>query len=221
MGMVRIRSTALIMSIPVLALGAGGVAALADGGEADKDPKAIVADVKRDLGKVKSYHFAGNVTEDGTTAKLSGDVFASGQASVTVTEGTATVRMIVLPKAVYLKANAAFWKTSGGSKDGSTLARKLAGRWVKEPAADGKDLTSLFADLTPRHVAKCIDAGTGTLTKQPSERIAGQDAIVLRDAGDKPGTTPGRIYLTPEAPVLPLRIADRAQEGGQGRRRGL
>jgi hypothetical protein len=205
--MVRLRATALIMSIPVVALGAGGGAlALAQGGEADKDPKAIVADVKRDLGKVKSYHFAGSETEDGVTAKLSGDVFASGSASVAVTEGKAAVRLIVLPKAVYIKANAAFWKASGGTKNGSTLARKLADRWVKEPSKDGKDLTSLFGDLTPKHLAKCIDQGSGTLTKQSSESVAGQDAIVLQDAGDQPGTTPGKIYLTPDAPVLPLRI---------------
>jgi DNA invertase Pin-like site-specific DNA recombinase len=206
-GMVRLRSTALIMSIPVVALAAGGAVAVAQaGGEGDKEPAAIVADVKRDLAKVKSYHFAGSETEGGTTTKLAGDVFASGPASVTVTEGAATLRMVVLPKAVYLKANAAFWKASGGKKDGAALARKLAGRWVKESAKSGKDLTALFADLTPKHLAKCIDQGTGTLTKRPSESVAGQDAIVLQDAGDKPGTTPGRIYLTPDAPVLPLRI---------------
>jgi hypothetical protein len=205
--MVRPRSTALIMSIPVIGLAAGGAVAVAQsGGEGDKEPAAIVADVKRDLAKVKSYHFAGSETEGGVTTKLAGDVFASGPASVTITEGTAVARMVVLPKAVYLKANAAFWKASGGKKNGATLARRLAGRWVKESSTSGKDLTAMFADLTPKHLAKCIDQGTGTLTKQPSESVAGQDAIVLRDAGDKPGTTPGRIYLTPDAPVLPLRI---------------
>jgi hypothetical protein len=205
--MVRRRSTALIMSIPVLTAGAGGAAALAQsGGEAEKDPQAIIADVKRDLGKVKSYHFVGSETEGGVTAKLSGDVFASGPASVTVTEGKATVRMVVLPKAVYLKANAAFWRATGGKEDGPTLARKLAGRWVKESSKDGKDLTATFDDLTPKHLAKCIDQGRGTLTKRPSETIAGQEAVVLQDVGDKPGTTPGRIYISAGDPALPLRI---------------
>jgi hypothetical protein len=205
--MARRRSTALIMLIPVLAAGAGGTMALAQsGGEAEKDPQAIIADVKRDLGKVKSYHLAGTATEDGVTVKVSGDVFASGPASVTFTEGKATARMVVLSKAVYLKANAAFWKATGGKKDGATLARKLAGRWVKESSQDGKDLTAMFDDLTPKHLAKCIDQGTGTLTKRPSEAVAGQEAIVLQDAGDKPGTTPGRIYISAGDPVLPLRI---------------
>ena len=194
------------MSTGLLALGAGGAVALADDGESAKDPRAIIADAKRDLAKVKSYHFAGQETDKGSVTKLTGDVFASGSTRLTITDGKATARLVVLPKAVYIKGNTAFWRTSGGKKLSAAALRKLADRWIKETTKQAGDSSSLVGEVSPKHLASCLDTGTGTLTAQPSAKVAGQDAVVLQDAGDKPGTAPGRYYLTAGAPVLPLRI---------------
>jgi len=207
MTMLRVRCAVLTMSLALAGVGAGAggaVIASAQGGEADKDPKAILSDVKRDLAQVKSLHFAGTQEEKGHTTKISADLMASGAASIAVSEGTAAFRMILLPKAVYLKANATYWKTAAG-QDGKALARKLAGRWVKAPAKAGDSLRPLLKEFSPKELASCADVGVGTLTKKGTAKVGGRDTVVLRDAGDKPGTAPGLLYVTTSGPILPLR----------------
>jgi hypothetical protein len=200
-----VRCTVLTMSIALAGVGAGGaVIASAQGGEADKEPKAILADVKRDLAKVKSLHFAGIEKEHGATTKISADLVTSGSADLTITEGKTTVRMIVLPKALYLKANAAYWRAAGG-KNGAALAKKVAGRWVKAPLKSGDSLKPLLKEFSPQQLASCVDVGVGTLTRKGTTTIDGQDVVILQDAGDKPGTTPGLLYVTTTGKILPLR----------------
>jgi hypothetical protein len=202
--MPRLRSSIVIASISLCAVVAAAVPAVADGGEASKSPAAILSDLKRDLGKVKSFHFAGRRTEKGGVTQLSGDVFASGSASIALTEGRASLRMILLPKATYLNANAVYWRRSGG-KSGKVLAAKLAGRWVKVPASAGDSVKPLLDELSPKYLASCVTAGLGTLSNNGVKTYEGRKVIVLEDKGDRPGTTPGLLYVAADGPVLPLR----------------
>ena len=156
----------------------------------------------RDLAKVKSFHFAGRDVDQGATTKLSGDAFANGTGRVAFAVGQAKARLVELPGTIYINGNAAFWRQS--DKDISAkLVRRLADRWIRQPS--GKDL-SLIADLTPKKLAACLAGGTGTMSKLPGATLGGQTAIVLRDAGDKPGTYPGRYYFTSTPPILLLRV---------------
>ncbi len=202
--MSRLRSSAVTVSISLCAVMAAAAPTVADGGEASKSPGAILSDLKRDLGKVKSFHFAGRQTEKGAVTQLSGDVFASGSANIALTEGRASLRMILLPRATYLNANAVYWRRSGG-KSGNALATKLAGRWVKVPASAGDSVKPLLDELSPKHLASCVTVGTGTLSNNGVKTLGGRKVIVLQDKGDRPGTTPGLLYVAAEGPVLPLR----------------
>jgi hypothetical protein len=112
------------------------------------------------------------------------------------------VRIILLPPAMYLKANAAFWKASGG-KNGRKLADKLAGRWLMTNDAG---LKAVIDDLMPERVASCVRVGTGTLKKGGVSSVGGKRVVVVVDEGDKPGTTPGRLYVTASGRILPLRV---------------
>ncbi len=76
-----LRSVVVIASIPLALLG-GGWAALADGDEVDKAPKQILADLQRDIGKVRSYHVVTTAKQKGAVFAMSGDIFASGSASI-------------------------------------------------------------------------------------------------------------------------------------------
>jgi hypothetical protein len=193
----RYRSLA-VLALALLAAGlAGPLAAAAD--ESSKTPAQILADVQRDLAKVRSYHFSGYEVDGRTTTRLAGDVSASGRADVTIREGGGSVRVILLPSAMYLKANAAFWKANGGKK----LADKLADRWFKTNDAG---LKAVIDDLMPKRMASCVSVGTGTLRKGGLGSVGGKRVVVVVDEGDKPGTTPGRLYVTTSGPILPLRL---------------
>lgn len=204
-GMPRLRSSVVIVSTSLLALSAAVAPTIAGGAEAEsKSPQAVLSDLQRDLGKVKSFHFAGSQTEKGAVSRMSGDVFASGSASIAVTEGKASVAMILLPKATYMKANAAYWRANGG-KSGKTLASKIAGRWVKVPESAGDSVQPLLTKLSPKHLASCATSGLGTLSNNGMKTLGGRKVIVLEDKGDRPGTTPGLLYVAADGPALPLR----------------
>jgi hypothetical protein len=216
-GMSRLRSSVVTASIALCALGATASPTVAGGDEASKSPTAILADLKRDLGKVKSLHFAGRVTESGSVTRLSGDVFASGSASIGIVQGKGSLRMILLSKSTYLKANAVYWKASGG-KNGEALASKLAGRWVKVPESVRGTVQSLLSKLSPKHLASCYSSGTGTLSNNGVKTLGGRQTILLEDKGDQPGTAPGLLYVAADGPVLPLRQIQTGPRKAGGKR---
>lgn len=218
--MSRLRSSLVTVSIASCALWAAVAPSIADSGEAGKTPAAILADIKRDLSQVKSFHYTGRTTTKSTTIRMSGEVFASGAASIALVEGKTSVSMILLSRASYLKANAAYWRASGGA-DGKLLASKLAGRWVKVPASAASSFRPLLKMLTPKYMASCISSGIGTLSNNGVQTLEGRKAIVIEDKGDKPGAAPGLLYVAAEGPVLPLRVTQTgpAKAGGKVDRR--
>jgi hypothetical protein len=215
--MPSVRSTVLTMSIALAGAGAAGgaVIASADSGESGKDPNAILEDVQRDLGQVKSLHFAGSEKDKDGTTKLSADVIGTTSASISLTEGTSTARMILLAHAAYLKGNAAFWKTTG--KNGSAVAKKVGDHWVKVPGKSVGGISALIKEFSPKQLASCMDAGVGTLTKKSTGTLDGRPIVVLQDAGDKPGTTPGLLYVTTDGPILPLRAVQTGKRKAGGK----
>jgi hypothetical protein len=209
-----VRSIALIIAVPI-ALGVAGGPSASAADESAKSPKQILADVARDLRKVKSYHFSGTSDDPSGRTSLTGDVTASGQANVVIRQGSAAARLVLLPSAAYLRANAAYWKLGGGAS-GAAVAEKLAGRWVKMPASGGDGLTSLVDDMSPKRMASCVSTGTGTLDKAGIATVGGQKAIVIVDRGDRPGTTPGRMYVSATGRVLPLRVTQTGKRSAGG-----
>jgi hypothetical protein len=197
-----LRSTAVIVSLGALAT-AGVALAQDDGGEAAKDPKAILADAAHDLAQVKSFHFAAKITDDDGTTTLSGDVLASGAGRLALVNGGEKAQIVALPSRTYIKANASFWRDVGGKGLSSKVIGKLANRWIREPGDESS--AAVLGDFRPKKLAACLSGGTGTLTKDAPGTAGGQPAIVLKDAGDKPGTAPGRYYFTSTPPILLVR----------------
>jgi hypothetical protein len=187
----------------------GGAAAtataLADDGDAgSKQPAELITAAQAALGKVQSIHFSASETDKGdATTKIVGSATASGDADYTITAGALQAHLIALPKTVYIKGNSAYWKGLGGKKSGSKLASAFAGKWIKQPAKSvdaGEDLAS----LTPKRLATCLDSHVGTLTNKGVKTVGGREVVVLADAGDKPGTAPGELWLDTKT-SLPVR----------------
>lgn len=209
------RSAALIVAVPIALAAAGGpLAAAAD--ESSKTPKRILADLKRDLSKVRTYHVAGTSTDRNGATRLAGDVSAAGRSSFTIARGRSSARLILLPSATYVKGNAAYWRAAGGATGGG-FADRLAGRWVKAPEALAAGIASSLPALSPKRLAACAADVTGTLRKGGRASVGGRRAVVIVDRGDRPGTRPGRVFVTVARPVLALRMIQTGprKPGGQ------
>ncbi len=201
--MSRLRSGLMTASTALCVLGVAASSTIA-GDEASKTPQAILSDMQRDLRKVKSYRIVGTVREKRAVTKLSGDILTSGSMDITISDRRGTLRMRQLPQALYMKADARYWKAVGG-KNGAEVARKVAGRWVKVPASSGASLKPVLAKLSPAHLASCMKVDTGGLTNNGIKTVGGRRAIELEIEGGQPGTAPGLLYVAADGPVLPLR----------------
>ena len=151
----------------------------AGGGESSKSPQAILSDMQRDLRKVKSYHFAGSITGPGGVTKVSADVSGAGSASFGIIQGKTSLRMILLSKSTYLKANAVYWRASDKER-GALFASKLADRWVKVPESVRGPFKPWLAEFSPEHLAACVFVGTGTLSNNGVTTFGGRKVIAWR-----------------------------------------
>lgn len=192
--------------------------ALADGDLASAKPADAVQQAQTALQKVSSLALSGSERDkDGSSMRLSGVVTSSGPADLVIVEGRATVHIIALPKAVYIKANLAYWKQSVGKKNAS-VATKLAGKWIKESAKKGEDATSVLGDdASPKRLASCLTSHVGTLSNKGEQTLNGRKVVVIADAGDKPGTAPGQLYLD-EQTALPVREVQTGPAKAGGRK---
>ena len=202
--MSRLRSSLVTASISLSTLMVVAAPTNAGGGESSKSPQAILSDMQRDLRKVKSYHFAGSITGPGGVTKVSADVSGAGSASFGIIQGKTSLRMILLSKSTYLKANAVYWRASDKER-GALFASKLADRWVKVPESVRGPFKPWLAEFSPEHLAACVFVGTGTLSNNGVTTFGGRKVIVVEGKADKPGTTPGLVYIAADGPVLPLR----------------
>lgn len=210
------RPAVLLIALPLALVAAGGPPASA-ADETSKPARAILSDLARDLGKVSSYRVSGTQTDADGRVALTADVSKSGDFAVSMRQGDSAARLLALSSASYLKGNAGFWKEAGGKKDGPAAARQFANRWVKMARSDGDEFGAVVDQLTPAGMAACVTRNTGTLVKGGTTTVDGKRAIVLIDKGDKPGTTPGRLYVTATGPTLPIRSVQTGKRRPGGR----
>jgi hypothetical protein len=205
---------ALICSLAPLALvgcggasgptGSTGSSAASRSTAASKSAQAILAEVAAEMKKVRSYHVDGvDVSTDGRT-RVVGDVSASGAVKFRLQAGGQTAEFVSVRRRTYLKADRAFWLAQVGPS-GAKVAKLLADRWVKVPAAEAAVLTKALEQVMPETVAYCATHGTGTLTIAGRRRFAGKDVVVIADKGDVPGGAPGELYVAATGRRLPLR----------------
>jgi hypothetical protein len=163
-----------------------------------KSPQQILDASAAALRSAKTFHLEGK--EGGkkpTTAKA--DVGLPRELRLAITQGDTSASIMVVNGSLYIKANAAFWKQEQTGK----AASKLAGRWLKTPASTG-ELRKTTGDLDPKVLSRCLATDHGTLADGGTATIDGQKAVVIIDKGDRPGTSPGKLYVAATGKPVPL-----------------
>ena len=190
----------LRLALPAVLVAVTGTSASAvAAGEASRSPERILRDVAGELRQVRSYRVSGTTVDAHGRARLTADVLASGGLDARLRQGRQVIRLRVVPRGgTYVRANAAFWRRAGSA----ALARRLAGRWVRSRSG----AASAAPEVSPRRLARCLVAVHGTLAERGTARVAGRRAVVVADRGDRPGTSPGRLYVAASGRTLPLRV---------------
>jgi hypothetical protein len=108
-----------------------------------------------------------------------------------------------------MKANSAFWAAQGQARLGTLLGDK----WVKVPASATGSLGQFEVLTDPATIGHCmLELHLGTVTKAGTAKVAGKDAVVLAQKADRPGASPGKLYVATSGPVLPLRATQTGKQ---------
>jgi hypothetical protein len=182
-------------------------------GVASKPPRAILAASAAALSGVESFHLEGTQGAGKKATQVKADVGLPSKLRLTIGQGDAAATIIVVDGSLYIKANAAFWKGQGTGQ----AAQQLADRWLKTPAGSG-ELESLTKDLDTKTLSSCLVKGHGTLEHGGKATVDGQEAVVIVDKGDRPGTNPGKLFVAATGEPLPLRTLATGPERPGGKK---
>jgi hypothetical protein len=181
-------------------------------GVESKPAEQIVRDSAAALKRVDSVRLEGTQTVDRIATKLKADLEPPASVRMAMDQRGASVTIIVVDGELYLKANAKYWKQLHAGRG----AEALANRWVKAPDSSGgvRDVTKTLNVAT---LSRCLVLNHGRLSVAGKATVAGRKAVVVVDEGDRPGGTPGKLYVAAEGPPLPLRVivTGRQRPGGK------
>lgn len=180
--------------------------------EASKSPAQILTDAAAALRNAHGFVIEGVMTQNGRTARLKVVTPGSGSLEMTISSGNASAEMIVLASGSYVRGNTEFWARRAG-----TRASLLANRWIEVPAANAQAFTSALGHFAPATMARCLVEGHGTLSLAGRTTVAGRPAIVIRDAGNAPGSAPGKLAVATSGPPYPLQATTAGPQRAGGR----
>jgi hypothetical protein len=175
-----------------------------------KSPQQALEETAAALRRVKSFHIEGT---EGRSSTVKGDVAVPKQLRLDLKQRDATARMLFVDGTVYMRGNTAFWRESKAGRD----AKELDGRWLKVPGSIGA-LEKLAKQIDPVNLSRCLLQSHGTLASGGASKVAGQPAVVIVDKGDRPGTSPGRLYVAATGEPLPLRTIATGRERPGGKK---
>lgn len=188
--------------LPACGDGGGGGAATPSGPRSSLSADELLEQTAAALGRVRSYHMAGVSVDADGRSHYTGDTSADGRMRATYRDKDGTLSVIVIGLTTYVKGDARYWRRVGAA---GVSARTFAGRWVKLPPALGAPLRSDVLRLLPKRQAYCLPKNLGTLSLDGTRTFKGRPVIVLRDEGERPGTTPSELWVAATGPAVPLR----------------
>jgi hypothetical protein len=176
-----------------------------------ESPRQVLADAVAAFRGANGYVMQGTLTQNGRRAQLNVAATSSRTTEVTFTAGRAVADVIQLPTWSYIRGNQAFWRSSG-----SPAAAALADEWIRFPSARRGFMTQ-FQLFEPATLGRCLAENHGTLSIGGRTTIDGQPAILLRDAGNVPGGTPGVLAVAATGTPYPLRVTvtGKSRPGGR------
>jgi pimeloyl-ACP methyl ester carboxylesterase len=164
----------------------------------------ILAAAEAAIDQVHSFHLQATAVIPGTTVSESTYLQLPGVATLAEQNGSDTLDLRAIAGRIYFRGNRAYYASTGVT--GAELAT-LPGRWVSATPAQLPTADGLLALTHPATLGLCLlGQHLGTLSVGGTASVDGRRAVVLLDAGNLPGSAPGRIYIAATGPPLPLRL---------------
>ncbi len=167
-------------------------------GEASKAPQQVLADAAAALRAARGYELSGTAIKGKQRMQLQLIADSSLSLEMAAVIGPEAYQVLRTPNGLYVRANAAFWSAHLGAR-----ATVLANRWIHTPVSPG---LSELGTLAPATMARCLTENHGTLSIAGQAMVNGQSAVILKDAGDLPGSQPGTLAVAANGPPVPLRF---------------
>jgi|GEM_PF-2669268 hypothetical protein len=180
------------------------VSAAAQVPEQSKPAAQVFSDALAAMAKVKDFHVSGRIVQANQVIALNISMSKTGGGGSFEYKG-ATIEIVVNPKYLYLKADAASWRILGGAGQiGTSVAQLLANKWLKVAATDGQ--FSSFANLTfSNKFLPAIESNQKwrQLVKDGLTTYGGRSAVVLTDLQHD-----GKVYISAPSPHYLLGVVD-------------
>jgi hypothetical protein len=180
-------------------------------GEASKSAKQILADAAEALKNAHGYVLQGTLTDQGRPVQLKIIADNAQSLELALSGGGASAELIALPTADYVRANAAFWQPRVGQR-----AAAIANRWIQIPPAGAAGMTASLGRFAPATLARCLAEDHGDISVAGKTTVDGHPAVVLKDAGNAPGSAPGTLAVATSGPPYPLRATATAGQRAGG-----
>lgn len=192
--------------------GASGPRGASTQGEASKPPARILADAAAALRAAHGYQMQGTILQSGQTLRLKLRTTSPTSLDLAFAAGEATAEVIELPAASFIQGNRRFWSSQGGA-----AAARLADRWIAVPASHAHAFTGSLGALAPATLSRCLLEDHGTLSLAGKTTIGGHPALLVRDAGNAPGSTPSLLAVAGSGVPYPLRYTATGGQRAGGR----
>jgi pimeloyl-ACP methyl ester carboxylesterase len=164
----------------------------------------ILASAEAAIDRVHSFHLTATGAVAGKTLSVSGSFELPGRADIVERYGAGTIELRAIGATVYFRANAGYYNAEGVT--GAQLAR-VNEHWVSATSSQIPTLGAFIALTKPATLGLCmLGQRLGTLSLAGAGSVGGRRVTVLADAGDLPGSAPGRIYVAASGAPLPLRV---------------
>lgn len=179
---------------------ASGGARGAPNGEQSQPPTRILADAAAALRSAGGFAMQGTLTDNGQTIAIAVAAHSDRSLELVLANGPASARVLLTGAGAYMSGSAAFWRAQIGPQ-----AESLAGHWYVIPAGRAERLAAQFGDFAPDRLARCLGEDHGTLSLAGRTSVDGVAAIVIKDAGDEPGSTPSLLAVAATGRPYPLK----------------
>ncbi|HEX4110460.1 MAG TPA: hypothetical protein VHX88_20190 [Solirubrobacteraceae bacterium] len=199
-------------ALAVALAGCGSSHRSSGNGEAAKPAAAVLADAVSTMRRARSYRLTGEISIDAVRTSVNLAYQGSSSFSLSLRQPGLDTQIVRVGGAAYANGNAAFYAQQGVPASAVAL---IAGRWVKEPAAENASLGSLTTLLSGATLARCLVEDPGPLRTAGTATVAGQPAVVLLDGGTRPGGTTSRYDIAAAGPPVVLHaVATASQRAG-------
>ena len=175
-------------------------------------PQQILAASAAAIGQVHGYELDGVTTRNHLADRFQLITSPSSSLELSASVGTSAYQVLRVTGAFYVRANLNFWRQKLGARAGI-----LADRWIQVPASSMRASLSQVRHFAPATIGRCLLEDHGTLTVVGTSAINGEKAVLVRDAGNRPGTQPGVLAVATTGPPYPLQITATGPQRAGGR----